>query len=346
MKILILKPSSLGDVIHALPVLRLLKLRFPQGEIYWWLDAGLVPLLEKDRDLTGIIPFQRRRWAAPHHWAGIAASVKTMRRHRFDWAIDLQGLARSSIFAWLANAGLLVGLDNPREGAREGAHALYDLTPPRAPARMHAVDRYLAVLPLLQVPVHSKFDWLPPRPDLAAQVEEKWHPGGSRWMALLPGGRWDNKRWPVQYFVEWVKLAQKNLDMNFVILGSKDEHSLGETIAAVNPQRCLNLAGKTSLLEMIEWLRLSHLTITNDTGPMHVAAALRKPVVALFGPTDPASTGPYGQLQNVLQTNTLPCVPCMRDKCLYHEPLACLHALTPSMVLHQARQALHAEGVV
>jgi heptosyltransferase-1 len=340
LKILILKPSSLGDVIHALPVLRLLKLRFPKSEIYWWLDAGLVPLLENDPDVTGIIPFQRRRWAAPHRWPEITASVQTMRRHHFDWAIDLQGLARSSIFAWLANAGLTVGLDNLREGSREGAHALYDLTPPRAPAGMHAVDRYLAVLPLLQVPVYSNFVWLPPRPEIAALVEQKWQPSRARWVALLPGGRWDNKRWPVQYFVEWVKLAQQSMDVNFVILGSKDEHALGETIAAASPDRCLNLAGQTSLLEMIEWLRLSQITITNDTGPMHVAAALRKPVVALFGPTNPASTGPYGQLNNVLQNATLPCVPCMRAKCLYHEPLACLHSITPSMVLHQARQAM------
>jgi len=340
LKILILKPSSLGDVIHALPVLRLLKLHFPAAEIYWWLEAGLIPLLENDRDLAGIIPFQRRRWAAPYRWPEIAASVRTMRAHHFDWAIDLQGLARSAIFAWLANAGLTAGLDNLREGSREGAHALYDLTPTRAPAQTHAVDRYLAVLPLLQVPVHWNFEWLPRRPDIAAQLEQKWQPGRARWMALLPGGRWDNKRWPVQYFVESVQLAQKVLDVNFVILGSKDEHSLGEKIAAANPERCLNLVGKTSLLEMIEWLRLSRLTLTNDTGPMHVAAALGNPVVALFGPTNPASTGPYGQLQNVLQTAALPCVPCMKPRCHYRDPLACLHAITPSMVLQKAREVL------
>ena len=132
MKILILKPSSLGDVIHALPVLRLLKRHLPQSEIYWWLDSDLVPLLEKDPDLSGIIPFNRKRWAAPRQWPEIAASVRKVRRHRFDWAIDLQGLARSAVFAWLANAGVTVGLDNLREGAREGARTFYDVTPPRA----------------------------------------------------------------------------------------------------------------------------------------------------------------------------------------------------------------------
>jgi lipopolysaccharide heptosyltransferase I len=340
LKILILKPSSLGDVIHALPVLRLLKRHFPKGEIYWWLDAALLPLLEKDPDLAGIIPFHRKRWAAPRHWPEIAASVRTMRQHRFDWAIDLQGLARSSFFAWLANAGLTVGLDNLREGSRDGARALYDLTPPRAPAHMHAVDRYLAVLPLLGVPVHRDFEWLPPRPEIAAQVEQNWHPAGTRWVALLPGGRWDNKRWPVPYWVHLVKLIRQNPDVNFAILGSKIERALGETIAEAAPERCINLAGRTSLAEMIECIRLSQLVITNDTGPMHVAAALGRPVIALFGPTDPLSTGPYGQLGNVLQNKALPCVPCLTQKCYYRDPLACLHSITPQSVFQKARQTL------
>ena len=336
MKILILKPSSLGDVIHALPVLRLLKCHFPKSEIYWWLDAALVPLLEKDPDLAGIIPFHRKGWAAPQRWPEAAASIRLMRQHKFDWAIDLQGLARSSLFAWLANAGLTVGLDNPREGAREGARALYDITPPRAPAKMHAVDRYLAVLPLLGVPLQGNWEWLPSRPDIAAQVEQKWHPFGARWVALLPGGRWPNKRWPVQYFVDLSKLMRQMPEVKFAILGSQDEQSLGETIAAAEPERCLNLAGKTSLLEMIEWIRLSRLVITNDTGPMHVAAALGRPVIALFGPTNSASTGPYGQLGNVLQNTALPCVPCMVQKCHYREPLACLRSLAPQAVFEKA----------
>jgi heptosyltransferase I len=340
LKILILKPSSLGDVIHALPVLRMLKRHFPKGEIYWWLDAALVPLLERDPDLSGIIPFQRKRWAAPQRWPEIAGSVRLMRQHRFDWAIDLQGLARSGLFAWLANPELIVGLDNAREGAREGARGFYDMTPPRASDHTHAVDRYLAVLPLLGVPVRWDFDWLPRRPDIAGVLEQKWHAPETRWVALLPGGRWDNKRWPVAHFVELVKLLQHTPDVKFVIMGSKDEQPLGQVIADAAPERCLNLAGLTSLTEMIEWIRLSRLIITNDTGPMHVAAAAGRSVVALFGPTNPLSTGPYGQLGNVLQNTTLPCVPCQSQRCAYRDPLACLHSITPLAVFQKVRQVL------
>jgi len=129
-----------------------------------------------------------------------------------------------------------------------------------------------------------------------------------------------------------------------VVLGSKSERHLGEAIAAAAPDRCLNLAGSTSLDEMIEWIRISSLTITNDTGPMHVAAALRRPVIAIFGPTAPWNTGPYGQLDNVIQDASLPCVPCFKSECAYRDPLACLKVIDPGVVFEKARQELAREA--
>lgn len=333
---MILKPSSLGDVIHAIPVLRLLKQHMPAAEIYWWLDTGLVPLLEKDRDLTGIFPFPRKRWGNAHRWPEIISSVGAMRAKKFDWAIDLQGLARSAFFGWVANPGVLYGFDNLREGAREGARGFYDRFPARSQEGTHAVDRYLSILPLLGVPVHWNFEWLPQQPEVMAKVQTKWHPDSSKWIMLLPGARWNNKRWPVQYFTETVKKLEKLPDVRFGILGGSDDKELGKTIAQVSPKRCLDLTGQTNLREMIEWIRLSHLTISNDTGPMHVAAALNKPVIALFGPTDPKLTGPYRQLENVIQTNTVSCVPCLKSQCRNQKCMACLHAITPDVVANKA----------
>ncbi len=344
MKILILKPSSLGDVIHALPVLRLLKAHLPQSQIYWWLDRSLKSLLEEDPDLAGVIAFDRKRWAAPHRWPEMLASVQDMRARHFDWAIDLQGLARSGIFAWLADAELTIGLDNTGEGSREGARAFYDLTPPRPAAGTHAVDRYLAVLPLLKVPVHWNFEWLPQRPEIAARIEEKWHAAAGPWIVFLPGARWDNKRWPVENFVELARLMRGMGAWKFVILGSGGERALGQAIAEANPGRCLNLAGQTSLWEMIEWVRRGRLVISNDTGPMHVAAALARPLLALFGPTNPRNTGPYGKLNQVMQINSLPCVPCMKPNCHYAMPLACLHSMTALSVYARVREELEAPG--
>ena len=122
-------------------------------------------------------------------------------------------------------------------------------------------------------------------------------------------------------------------------MGGGDDAPLGDKISAAAPEKVLNLCGKTSLPEMIELLRLGDLLVTNDTGPMHVAAALGKPVVALFGPTEPARTGPYGQLENVLRI-PLPCAPCMSDTCNFSKPQECLRALPPELVFQKVRSIL------
>ncbi|HEU5397340.1 MAG TPA: lipopolysaccharide heptosyltransferase II [Verrucomicrobiae bacterium] len=334
MKILILKPSSLGDVLQALPVLRLLRLHFRDAQIYWWIDGNLAPLLENDPDLDGLIRFERKRWARPAHWPEAIQSIRYTRRLQFDLVIDLQCLLRSGIFAWLANGRCLVGLDDAREGAR----GFYDIIVPRASFHAHAADWYLSVLPRLGVPVHKNFNWLPEQPPIAAAIQAKWKPGDASWIAIQPGARWNNKRWPVAHFAELIRLlSAESPDARFVILGGRDDQPLGDTIARANAAACLNLCGETSLPEMIEWLRLCRWMITNDTGPMHAAAALGKPVVALFGPTEPRRTGPYGQVDQVLRID-LPCSPCLKSYCTWTHPMECLTAISPMTVLKHIRQ--------
>jgi lipopolysaccharide heptosyltransferase II len=336
LKILILKPSSLGDVIQALPVLRLLKLHFPDAEIFWWIDSALAPLVESDPDLTGLVRFERKRWARPQHWPEMFRSVRWLRAQNFDLVIDLQCLARSGAFAWLARGKFLIGLDEVREGAR----GFYDLAVPRKNFYTHAVDWYLSVLPPLGVPIHKNFIWLPERPEVSAVVNSKLKIKNSKLILLQPGARWKNKRWPVNYFAELVRqLAEKFPAARFALLGSGEDRSLGEIISRAAPEHTLNLCGETSLPEMIEWIRLCDLMITNDTGPMHVAAALGKPLVALFGPTEPRRTGPYGQLENVLRID-LPCSPCLKSDCVYEKPNECLNALPPALVFQCANQLL------
>jgi len=339
LKILILKPSALGDVIQALPVLRLLKLHFPAAEIFWWIDSTLQALLEADPDLDGILLFERRRWVSPLYWDELLASVRRMRALKFDWVIDLQSLARSGAFAWMANGELTIGLDDAREGAR----GFYDVVTPRLSFHTHAVEWYLETLRLLRVPVHWNFTWLPERGEIAARVRQTWPTGSARWLILQPGARWTNKRWPVESFAELARrLAAELTGFRFVILGGNDDIPLGQTIAQAAPDRCLDLTGKTTLPEMVEWIRLCELMVTNDTGPMHVAAAMRKPVIALFGPTEPRRTGPYGQVHGALQVNSLPCVPCFKDTCAYQRPFECLRSLSPVLVQAEVLRLLEA----
>ena len=322
-----------------MPVLRLLRRHWPESRIYWWIDSSLAPLLEGDPDLTGVVRFERRRWASPAHWPEMGRSIRWMRDQVFDLVLDLQCLARSGLFAWLANGELLVGLDEPREGAR----GFYDLIVPRASYYTHAVDWYLAAVKALHVPVDWNFNWLPERRNVSEGIRRKWGADSARWIVLQPGARWLNKRWPAEQFGALVRrLAASHPEFRFAILGGESDRNLGAIIAQSDEKRCLDLTGKASLQEMVEWIRLSELMISNDTGPMHVAAALGKPLVAIFGPTEPRRTGPYGRLDEAIQTS-LPCVPCMKPRCSYFKPLECLNAITPEMVFAHAERHLKAE---
>ncbi len=330
-------------MLQALPVLRLLKLHWRDAEIFWWIDSALAPLLAGDPDLAGVVLFERKRWRSPRHWPEMFRSLRWLRAKKFDLVIDLQCLARSGAFAWLARGKFLIGLDEAREGAR----GFYDVAVPRKSFHTHAVDWYLSVLPELGVPVHKNFNWLPERPAVAAEVKQKW-PGensqfairNSQLILLQPGARWQNKRWPVEQFAELARaLAGKFPAARLAVLGGKDDELLGEIISQAAPQPCLNLCGQTSLLEMVEWIRRCDLLITNDTGPMHAAAALGKPLVALFGPTEPRRTGPYGQLENVLRLE-LACAPCMKSRCHFEKPEECLRAISPAQVLARVQKLL------
>ena len=247
-KILILKPSSLGDVIQAMPVLRLLRRHWPESRIYWWIDSSLAPLLEGDPDLTGVVRFERRRWASPAHWPEMGRSIRWMRDQVFDLVLDLQCLARSGLFAWLANGELLVGLDEPREGAR----GFYDLIVPRASYYTHAVDWYLAAVKALHVPVDWNFNWLPERRNVSEGIRRKWGADSARWIVLQPGARWLNKRWPAEQFGALVRrLAASHPEFRFAILGGESDRNLGAIIAQSDEKRCLDLTGKASLQEML-----------------------------------------------------------------------------------------------
>jgi lipopolysaccharide heptosyltransferase II len=322
-------------VVQALPVLRHIKHHRPASEVYWWIDSNLTPLLAGDPGLAGLIPFHRRGWVKPENWLRLYRQIRWLRAQAFDWVIDLQCLARSGAFAWLVNGRRLIGLDEVREGGR----GFYDVVARRPCFHTHAVDWYLRVLPLLGVPRHEPFDWLPVRPEVAAAIRQKWPIGNAPWVLLQPGARWLNKRWPVEHFAELARdLASGFPQIRLAILGGAEDRSLGEAIGRGVP-RSLDLTGRLTLPEMVEWIRVGALMITNDTGPMHVAAALGKPVVGLFGPTEPCRTGPYGQMDAVLQLD-LPCVPCLSSRCGHRRRFECLVGLSPAAVLRQVRPRL------
>jgi heptosyltransferase I len=306
-----------------MPVLRLLRIHFPHAEIHWWITDSLAGLLEGDPDLDGLYRFDRKTWGRPTSWASAWRGLIRMRRAGYDWVIDLQSLLRSGVVSWLARGGLCVGLEDPREGAA----AFHDISVPRPSFGTHAVDWYQSVLLRLRVPVDRPFEWIPRREAAVGMIRSRWPVDGGRWIGLQPGARWENKRWPLEHFV---LLARRLIDhdpgLRIAVFGSGEDSELGNAILRTLGREHLNLTGQTKLPETIEWLRLCEVLVTNDTGPMHIASALGTPVIALFGPTDPRRTGPYGQERNVMRVS-LECAPCMRSVCRHHEPVACLTRL-------------------
>ena len=318
MKILIIKPSSLGDVVHALPVLRLLRRAYPDARIDWWLAPSLFPLLQDDPDLDHLIPFHKRD---AFEWL---ITLVRVRAGRYDLAIDLQGLARSGAMCWLAGAKRSIGLDLNREGAR----GFYDETVSRPSRNAHAVDWYLDVARRLGIPVHDDYEWMPRTSSAAPKLDD---PARCE-IALIPGARWDNKRWPAAQFLRLIHLlVEARGNLHFSIYGDAGDRPLAAAIAADLPELVSDKSGATSLPSLVDQLRSATLVVTNDTGPMHIASALGRPVIALFGPTDSRQTGPYGVDNEVLRI-PLPCAPCFKSTCRWSVNQQCLTDLAPEAV--------------
>jgi len=324
-KVLILKPSSLGDIIHALPVLRLIKQQRPGWEVHWWIEKNFAPLLEMDRDISALHYFERQALRSYKSVVRGMQCIGRMRAERFDVIIDLQGLARSALHGWAVHGGYTIGLDQ----RREGASLLYDMLIPRPSSRTHAVDWCLEVLPGIGLSADGPFEWLPERHWMTNQLCGLGYQSNVRWIGLCPGARWKSKQWPVESFEALVKKLDYP-DVRFVVFGGKDDMAMGRRLAT--DEHVVDLTGRTSLPEMIEWMRVCSAVVTNDTGPMHIAAALSVPVVALFGPTDPLKTGPYRAKGRVVYQEYGQCDRCINGRSYREEGHDCMKSIDPSVV--------------
>jgi heptosyltransferase-1 len=324
-RILLVKLSSFGDVLHTLPTLEALRSAYPDAYITWLVEAAYAPLLAGHPALDEV-------WEAPRlHPGELLAGGNPARLrgllHRlwaqpFDLVLDVQGLLKSAIWVALARSPRKVGYDRTREGSYL---AFSERVPPFDP-EAHAVLRYLNLAHYLgAAPALPRF-----RLSLDAGVDTaQLIPGetGRPLAVLHPGARWVSKLWPAS---SWARLAEWLADEGFQVAmtGSRaDEHLVAE-VTGKTQAPVLNLAGRTSLAELAAILRRARLAVTTDTGAMHLAAGLGTPVVAVFGPTAPWRTGPFGVGHRVVRLG-LPCSPCFKRQC--PEP-RCLTGLTPEVV--------------
>jgi heptosyltransferase-1 len=324
-RILLVKLSSFGDVLHALPTLEALRAAYPLAHITWLVEAAYAPLLSGHPALDEV-------WVAPRlrpteFFSGsnpltLMTLLHQFRSRPFDLVVDVQGLLKSAVWVALARSPRKVGYDKTRELSYL---ALTQRVPPFDP-EAHAVNRYLNLAHYLGAPPTLPVFrlGLDAATDFSALIPNE--PG--RPLAVLhPGARWASKLWPP---ASWARLAEWFHAQGFqvAVTGSAADQELVAAIARQCRAPLVNLAGRTSLAELAGVLRRAQLAVTTDTGAMHLAAALGTPVAALFGPTAPWRTGPFGPGHQVVRLG-LPCSPCFQRQC---PAPRCLTELFPDMV--------------
>lgn len=323
-RILLVKPSSLGDIVHALPVLRGLRLRYPHAHIAWLAGRAFAPLIRPLPDLNEVIEFDRRHYGRLGRDLGASADflrfVRELRRRSFDLVVDLQGLFRSGFLAWATRAPVRIGF---RE-AREAAWVFYTHRLPRLCADAHAVDRNRQIEPLLGIRAGpAGFDLAlsdVERTAALALLADEGIAAAQPFAAVLPTARWETKEWAAHRFAELIDRVTSELHVPCALLGSPDDRPKCEAIAAQARSRPVNIAGRTDLRILAAVLERARLVVCHDSGPTHLAAALGRPMVCIVGPTNPSRTGPYERLDAVVR-HPVPCAPCY-----YRKLSQCPHA--------------------
>jgi heptosyltransferase I len=324
-RILLVKLSSFGDVLHALPILEALREANPFAHITWLVEAAYAPLLSGHPALDEVWIAPRLRPAellSGSNPAALRRLLQQLRARPFDLVVDVQGLLKSAVWVAMAKSPRKVGYDRTRELSYL---PLTERVTPFDP-EAHAVKRYLNLAHYLGAPP------APPRfrlgldaaADISALIPAET---GASLVVLHPGARWASKLWPP---ASWARLAEWLREQGFrvAVTGSRADQELAAGITAQCRVPLINLAGRTSLAQLAAILRTTRMAVTTDTGVMHLAAALGTPVTALFGPTAPWRTGPFGDGHQVVRLG-LPCSPCFKRHC---PAPRCLNELYPEMV--------------
>jgi ADP-heptose:LPS heptosyltransferase len=303
-KILIVKPSSLGDVIHSLPFLNAVKTCLPESEIHWIIAKGLEGILENHPMINKLWVIDKNSWKKIKNLKNTIQEIKglfkNLKQEKYDLVVDLQGLLRSGVIT------AATGYTHKVAGGKN----------------IHAVDRYLKIAESLGCNI-SDISFTFPAFDSSLSFIP--NPSSLKdYIVIVPGARWKTKIWPAEKFG---KLASM-LPIESIIVGSKSDKTIADEIVSLSGGRAVSLAGKTNLRELIAIISRANLIVSNDSGPMHIAAALNVPVFAVFGPTDPFRTGPYGKGHTIIREDIL-CSPCFRKSC---DDMKCMKDLSVQKV--------------
>jgi heptosyltransferase I len=347
-RVLIIRLSSIGDVVHALPVSAALEEAFPHLEISWLVEEMSAPVVQGNPFLSDVIVIPRSRWKngrlSPRVWREQAAFHTDLRKRKFDLTLDLQGYSKSGIYALATGAKHRFGWWRLRDGAQYGSRAL-----PKRPESVHRVDWFLdAARALGADPGSVRFPLQIPAK--ARSYIEELVPSNP-YAVLNPATGDQMRRWSARDFAMVAAKLAGEMGISAVLVGSgKDEplcRSIVEMATEIGPgAKIFSLAGKTDVKQLAALLDRAAIHVAGDTGSLHIAAALGRPVVALFGPTDPAHAGPWGQLENVVTARDACGERCTSRVCVFGPgeqgaaEARCMRGISPDAVLARIRSVI------
>jgi heptosyltransferase I len=301
-RILIIKPSALGDIILALPALSALRRSFPDARISWLVRPEFAPLITGHPYISDIILFDRKQlskwWCSRESFNALRSLIRQLKTGEFDLVFDFQGLFRTGYFSWVTGCKKRFGM----AGAREFAHIFYTDKISQDASSIHLVDYYLKMAAAAGARQGEAEFKLPEDAGAAEQIDKLLKSQGvnGEYAVLVPEASQANKRWPIERFAELAGKIGERFGLSIVATGSQGELEYIEAIQTGGKSRVINLAGKTTVRELIPLMKKASLVVSNDTGPGHIAAAMGVPIVMIFGPTNPARVCPYKRPQSVV----------------------------------------------
>jgi lipopolysaccharide heptosyltransferase I len=341
MRILIVRTSAMGDVVHALPVLTALRRHLPEARIGWVVEGAMAPLLQGHPDLDELLVVRLRHWRRHWHRSSAGGNLRELRSFLSaldgfapDAVLDLMGNHKAGVISALTLSDRRIGF--ARRSRREPSSAIW-INQPVIPRGVHAVDRMLSILDALGLPPEPA-DFGPEklfREEPAAMRELLEIPEGTPFVLLHPGAGWANKRYPPAWWGEAARQLHTATGVETWVAVAPGEEELAAGVQAAGGE-AVRLVPAPDLPTLAALLRRARLMLGGDSGPTHLAQALGTPVLMVMGPTDPERHGPYGAPDRVL-FRLLPCSFCYKR---FGETKACLLEIPPRRVAERAAEML------
>lgn len=307
-KILIIKPSALGDIAQSLPALASIRKSFPNAEISWLVRKEFAPLLEMTDDLDKIIIFDRKllgKWfMCPKAFTGLIRFFRTLSASNFDIVIDLQGLFRTALFARITGCRNRYGM----KGARECASMFYTHKVSIDTNCVHMADVTNKIITAAGVNEIAMQYNLAIDEQTRSKVNQLLTETGAvnkKYAILVTGAAHANKCWPAEKFAELTDRLNKRFDISVIAVGTNMDKPGIDKLKKLAKTDIIDLAAKTNIKVLTALMSKASVVITNDTGPGHIAQAANAPVVMIFGPTNPLRVGPYKKPQCIAATDAI-----------------------------------------